>query len=274
MSIFVAQHRRRADSAGTVEAALGDLERHVTPAASFVVLPENAFTGADGSTPTPRAAAQCLERLAILAVSCQTHVLTGSWPEPGPSGPTQTARLIDPTGAVRCEVRRAIEADGTTATGEDFPVVETELGRVGVLLGPDVWLMEPPRIQCLRGAELLVVAGSLAGRAVEAQRAAVSGIATLHVVAVAVASGIGGGSHGGSTVAVPEGPVLEVGDREGVFEAPLDLDRIRHLRQPDLRFQEKFWFGLWGRRPELFTPITDATGTLASATRPALGRTA
>jgi predicted amidohydrolase len=274
VTIVLAQHRRRADAAQTVEAVLGDLERHVTSDASFVVLPENAFVGADGSSPTIDAAAQCLERLSALANRHRTFVLTGSWLEPGPTGLTQTTRLLDPHGAVQLQVSRELEADGTTSTGADFPVVETEFGRVGILLGPDFWLLEPPRIQCLEGAELLIVAGSLAGRSIDAQRASIWGIATLQVVAVAIASGIGGGSHGGSTVAMPEGALLELADREGIFEAPLDLDRIRHLRQPDLRFQEKFWFGLWGRRPELYSPITERAEHLASVAGGEQGSTA
>lgn len=274
MTVVLAQHRRRADSAQTAEAVLGDLERHVTDEASFVVLPENAFAGADGSSPSEHEAAGHLDRLAALARSRRTYVLTGSWLESGPDGSTQTVRLLDPVGEVRVELRRQLEPDYSTSTGDDFPVIDTEYGRVGILLGPDVWLLEPPRIQCLEGAELLLVAGSLTGRAVEAQRSAVWGIATLHVVAIAIASGIGGGARGGSTLATPEETVLAAADREGVFEAPVDLARIGHLRQPDLRFQEKFWFGLWGRRPELYSSITEPTEPLVSVTSAAGGRSA
>ena len=79
MTIVLAQHRRRADSAQTVEAVLDDLERSVGHDASFVVLPENVFVGADGSSPSPEAATRCLERLAALARSRGTYVLSGSW---------------------------------------------------------------------------------------------------------------------------------------------------------------------------------------------------
>jgi predicted amidohydrolase len=259
MTVVVAQHRRRANSGATIEAVLLDLEREVTDGASFVLLPENAFTGEDGSSPSRSQTEQCQERLAALARNRRTYILTGSWLEEATNGPIQVAKLLDPTGSVHLEISRPVEEDGRTGTGEDFPVVETEFGRVGVLLGPDIWLNEPPRIQCLKGAELLLVAGSLMGSDVVSQRAAVWGIATLNTVAVALASSLSPQSRGGSAVAMPDGFRVEALDREGLFETPLDLERIRHLRTPDLRFQETLWFGLWARRPELYSTIATAS---------------
>jgi predicted amidohydrolase len=272
VSIFLAQHQRRADAELTATAVLASLESHVTARASFVVLPENCLAGGDGSPPTPALAEHVLERLASLARRHGAYVMTGSWPENGPDGRTQVARLLDPAGSVIAELRRGIEPDGSTSTGHDFPVVDTAFGRVGLLLGPDFWLVEPPRIQCIRGAELLLVAGSLAGRSSVAQRAAVWGIATLNTVAVAFASSLSASSGGGSAVAMPERFLFEAGTDEGVFQADWDLERIRHLREPDLRFQETLWFGLWARRPELYAAITHRGSGLAELTA-AEGRT-
>lgn len=42
-----------------------------------------------------------------------------------------------------------------------------------------------------------------------------------------------------------------------MVSAAWDLDHLRHLRQPDLRFQETLWFGLWARRPDLYTSLAD-----------------
>ena len=267
MTIVIAQHARRKDAESTAQAVLADLDDQITTEASFVVLPENVFLGQDGSAPSPALAEHCLERLGALARSRGAYVLTGTWPEGGGSAANQVVRLLDPTGSVLLESRRSLERDGSTSTGTDFPVVATDVGKVGVLLGPDFWLVEPPRIQCLRGAELLLVAGSLTGRAAAAKRAAVWGIATLNTVGVAFASSLSTTSHGGSAVAMPEGFVTEAGSQEGVFSAPLDLDRVRHLREPDLRFRETLWFGLWARRPELYAPIAHATGPSASDPR-------
>ncbi|MFE8949511.1 carbon-nitrogen hydrolase family protein [Streptomyces sp. NPDC007856] len=257
MTIFVAQHARRANPEATAAAVLDDLDSRVTDEASFVVLPENAFTtGDDVSALSPRLREQCLDRLTALARTHGAYVLTGSWPEERPGGLTQVARLLDPSGSVCAQVERAVLPDRTTGTGDDFPVVETPFGHVGVLLGPDFWLVEPPRIECLAGAELLLVAGSLDGTQQAAQRAAVWGIATLNTVAVAFAGSLSERCGGGSAVAMPEGFVAEAGTHEGILETPWDVERIRHLREPDLRFQQTLWFGLWARRTELYTDLT------------------
>ncbi len=252
MTIVLAQHRRRPNAVLTAQAVLTDLERNVTGNASFVLLPENVFVGADGRSPDVQTQVQALERLKALARARHTWILTGSWPETGVDGVRQVTRMLDPSGSVAIELTRGLEPDGTTSTGEEFPVIDTEHGRVGVLLGPDIWLLEPPRIQCLRGAELLLVASTLSGRTVAAQRAAIWGIASLHAVAVAMAAGIGPGAYGGSGVAMPEGSILEAGSDEGIVSVSWDVARIRELRQPDLRFKEKFWYSLWGRRPDLY----------------------
>ncbi|MFI8895665.1 carbon-nitrogen hydrolase family protein [Streptomyces paradoxus] len=258
MTIFVAQHARRATPEATAAAVLDDLDSRVTDEAAFVVLPENAFTTGDAGPALPRPLRErCLERLTTLARTRGTYVLTGSWAEERPGGGlVQVARLLDPSGSECARVERPVLPDGTTGTGDDFPVVETPYGQVGVLLGPDFWLVEPPRIECLAGAELLLVAGSLDGTQQAAQRAAVWGIATLNTVAVAFAGPLSERCGGGSAVAAPEGFVAEAGTDEGVIEAPWDVERIRHLREPDLRFQQTLWFGLWARRTELYTDLT------------------
>jgi len=258
VTIFVAQHARRATPEATAAAVLDDLERRVSDDASFVVLPENVFTTGDDVSPLPgHLRERCLDRLTALARTRGAYVLTGSWPEERPDGALmQVARLLDPNGSVCAQVEREVLPDGTTGTGEDFPVVETPYGRVGVLLGPDFWLVEPPRIQCLAGADLLLVAGSLDGTQQAAQRAAVWGIATINTVAVAFAGALSERCGGGSAVALPEGFAAEAGTDEVILQAPWDVEKIRHLREPDLRFQQTLWFGLWARRTELYTDLT------------------
>jgi predicted amidohydrolase len=257
VTIFVAQHARRATPEATASAVLDDLDNRVTDEASFVVLPENAFTtGGDVQELPARQREHCLDRLTALARTRGTYVLTGSWAEGRPGGLMQVSRLLDPSGSECARVERPVLDDGTTGTGDDFPVVETPFGHVGVLLGPDFWLIEPPRIECLAGAELLLAAGSLDGTQQAAQRAAVWGIATLNTVAVAFAGSLSERCGGGSAVAVPEGFVAQAGTDEGVIEAPWNIEKIRRLREPDLRFQQTLWFGLWARRTELYTDLT------------------
>lgn len=246
-------------SASTI---LDALEERVTGAASFVVLPESAFS--DRAEPLPSATRdEVLERLNALARRRSTYVLTGSWIEESEAqGAHHVARLIDPDGNERTAVERGLLPNGGAAPGDDFPVVETEYGTVGVLLGSDFWLVEPPRLQCLAGAELLLVAGSLGGKFPDAQRAAVWGIATINTVAIAFASALSTRSRGCSSVATPERFLAEIGQDEGILESDWDLgEQIRFLREPDLRFQQTLWFGLWARRPDLYEPLVHSSPT-------------
>lgn len=257
-TVYVAQHRAWPDAKATAEAILTDLERSVTDDASFVVLPENAFSGSEDPEVPDALRDHVVDRLAALAQQRGTYVLTGSWPERGAEGREQVAHLIDDRGEIVTTVRRPVLPDGTTGSGTDFPVVETPHGKVGVLLGSDFWLVEPPRIQCLQGAELLLVSGAVRSSYPERQRAAVWGIATLNTVAIAFAGGLGHGGAGGSCVVMPEDFAVRADLAEGVVGAPWDVELIRHLRQPDLKFQETLWFGLWARRPDLYTDLTVA----------------
>lgn len=255
--ILIAQYHRRADAQGTLDAVLEDLSRKVTATASFVVLPENALSS-PAAGPLPCALRdQALERLADVATRHHTYVLTGSWADEAVShgGLENVVHLLDPAGEIVVTLRRPIDEKGRTGTGIDFPVLDTEHGRVGVLLGPDFWLIEPPRIQCLAGAEMLLVAGSTSSTQTDSQHAAVWGIATLNTVGVAIASALDAPSAGGSGIAVPEGFLAWAGTQECVVSAEWDLEHIRHLRQPDLRFQETLWFGLWARRPDLYRSL-------------------
>ncbi|MFJ7769632.1 carbon-nitrogen hydrolase family protein [Streptomyces sp. NPDC097107] len=264
--VFVAQYRHRADARATLDALTALLDAGVTPRADFLVLPENTLALPDAG-PLPTALREeALTYLARIARRNDAHVLTGSWAEENPdgSGVEQVAYLLDPEGGIRLTVRRALDARGRTATGDDFPVVDTEHGRVGVLLGPDFWLVEPPRIQCLAGAELLLVASSTSGGTTDSQHAAVWGVATLDTVGVALAAGLGAPSAGGSGIAVPDGFLAWAGTREAVVSAAWDPDHIRHLRKPDLRFQETLWFGLWARRPELYASLTGGPAAVSA----------
>lgn len=256
--ILVAQYRRRSEAHATLAAVLADLDQKVTPSTGFVVLPENALAAAEAGALPDALREEACQRLADLARRHHTYVLTGSWAENSAAGPglENVTHLLTPDGDVEVTLRRPIDDHGRTGTGDDFPVVDTPHGRVGVLLGPDFWLVEPPRIQCLAGAELLLVAGSTDGTQTDSQHAAVWGIATLNTVGVAIANGLDSPSAGGSGIAVPDGFLAWAGTQQALVSAAWDVEHIRHLRQPDLKFQETLWFGLWARRPDLYQSLT------------------
>ncbi|WP_156860165.1 hypothetical protein [Propionibacterium sp. oral taxon 192] len=154
-------------------------------------------------------------------------------------------------------MEREILSDGSTATGDDFPIVESPLGSLGLVLGPDFWLIEPVRIQCLKGAELLLVSGAITGSRRAAQVAAIWGIATINTVGIAFAGSLGCGALGGSSIAMPEGFVGRLEEEDAVVEGDWSRDTIVRVREPDLQFQQTMWFGLWSRRPSLYRTLTE-----------------
>ena len=72
-----------------------------------------------------------------------------------------TAVLFDRTGRLAGKYRKThiplSEAEEGITPGSEYPVFETEFGRVGLLVCWDSWFPEPARILRLKGAELLLI---------------------------------------------------------------------------------------------------------------------
>jgi len=260
MKITIPQIRTGPDADRNIIAILDILNDVHDVGPGILVLPESSFTGYGiAAIPAQSSRDEWLSRLSDFARDSGSHVYTGSWPELSASSGTcvQVARLIGPDGIEMGRVEREILPDGSTMTGSDFPVIKTAIGTLGLVLGPDFWLIEPARIQCLKGAELLVVAGAITGRRRSAQRSAVWGISTLNTVGVAFSGSLGAHAHGGSAIAMPEGFVAQAYEEETVLQAEWDPTRISRIREPDLKFQQTMWFGLWARRPDLYGLLVD-----------------
>ncbi|HWR54147.1 MAG TPA: carbon-nitrogen hydrolase family protein [Bryobacteraceae bacterium] len=70
-----------------------------------------------------------------------------------------TAVLIDRQGRIAGKYRKVhlptMEAEDGVTPGSDYPVFDTDFGRVGILTCWDNWFIEPARILRLKGAEIL-----------------------------------------------------------------------------------------------------------------------
>jgi predicted amidohydrolase len=69
-----------------------------------------------------------------------------------------TAFLIAPDGTVAARYRKAhlnTAERGWATPGDEFVVVATAVGRIGLMIGDEVWLPEVARILTLRGAEII-----------------------------------------------------------------------------------------------------------------------
>ncbi|SDT36868.1 carbon-nitrogen hydrolase family protein [Actinoplanes derwentensis] len=69
-----------------------------------------------------------------------------------------TAWLLDDTGAGALRYRRThlSDDDRSWATpGDDLPVADTTIGRIGLMIGTEVWVPEVARVLAVRGAEII-----------------------------------------------------------------------------------------------------------------------
>ncbi|HWR53797.1 MAG TPA: carbon-nitrogen hydrolase family protein [Bryobacteraceae bacterium] len=72
-----------------------------------------------------------------------------------------TAVLIDRHGRIAGKYRKVhlatVEGERGITPGSDYPVFDTDFGRVGMLVCWDNWFVEPARVMRLKGAELLLL---------------------------------------------------------------------------------------------------------------------
>ena len=105
--------------------------------------------------PIPGPAAQALGQRAR---EWQTYVVTSLHERQGDLV-FNTAVLIDRRGEVVGQYRKThlpmSEAENGITPGKDYPVFDTDFGRIGILICWDNWFPEPARILAIRGAEIV-----------------------------------------------------------------------------------------------------------------------
>jgi predicted amidohydrolase len=178
-----------------------------------------------------------------------------------------TALLVGPEGLVgayrKCHVAAFPYSEGISiercfySPGQDLPVFDTPLGRIGIHICYDIAFPEVPRVQALKGADLLInVAATAAGfeemwehasymRAVEN--------ATWYIVGSVVGMQRGDRLFGGSRVVDPAGRLVAMGklNEQDFVIADIDLSRTREVRSRSHYFS--------ARNPALYRAIAEPT---------------
>lgn len=145
----------------TMTRAAGQVEYAAKRGVKLGVFPE-MFIHRRGSIEADIAAAAALsaEALSTLTSAADKHgvwIVTNLIEQDG-DDLFSTAFLINDSGRVAAKYRKAhlSESERAWATaGDEFVVAETPLGRIGLMIGNEVWLPEVARILTLRGAELI-----------------------------------------------------------------------------------------------------------------------
>ena len=161
------------------------------------------------------------------------------------------------------------------APGEELPVVDTEIGKIGLCICSEIWAPEVPRVLTLKGAQIILAPGGgapvpIRSRIRENWHVIAAARAIENVVYV-VMDQIYHESVGGLGRTAMFGPEKALGTltTAGVLIAEFDLDRINEIRnryfdedicsapnsERDLFYNRPGQ--VYDRRPELYGPLTE-----------------
>lgn len=167
---------------GEPERALARVEELIDEAASWgatlACLTEYVITGyprPELAEPIPGPA---IERLGARCRRHGMHLVAGSIMEKEGDKFYNTVALLGTDGQVIGKYRKINVLDWPpkreisrgVAEGEDIPIFETSLGRIGILTGADLDPAEPCRILALKGCDVLLAPHSCTGQWVDAHR--------------------------------------------------------------------------------------------------------
>lgn len=230
-----------------------------TQGAELLVLPDLA-----GSEPHALSQAELLPQLEALSAETGLMLAVTLVERPargdGDAERVYKSMLLLDGGALLCAHRQAhLDAAEATAgfTPGDAspPLVDTRLGRLGLLAGGDALAPEPARALKLAGAEVLVWCGSLVAAAVED---AVRVIARTRAAEnrVYVVASAGPGRAGGAYIVEPSGAVAAESLAGEAMAVAADANRAltrRHRMAPHtdpiLAHRPEAYPDLFGRRP-------------------------
>lgn len=257
-----------ADVPANIESTVGAVRESVAAGARVVVLPELALSGyMFSSTDEARASAiepthPVFERWSE-AVRPVDGVVIGGFAELGADGLVyNSAAVVDGTGVLA--VYRKVhlwdkEKLVFTAGSAEPPIVETPVGKLGVLICFDLEFPEFPRSLALRGAELIVAPTNWplesvpAGERVPEVTVAMASAYSNHVaIACCDRAGIERGQawNEASCIIDSHGWVAATADAAGIVTADLDLS-LSHDKSMSAMVDV---FG--DRRPELYGAIS------------------
>lgn len=202
-----------------------------------------------------------------VAQKYHTYIVCGSLVEREGDKYYNTSVLIGPDGIIvgkYRKVHRYASEIGNIESGDDFPVFDTEIGRIGIALCSDFWIMEVPRILSLKGADIIIVPANSLKQNINVTIEAILGASVLNATPIIYSSSINHISglrngkivnidfEGNSCIVTPKGVLKKAGAEETVLFGTLDMIFLRRLKQSDMMQAETVSWGITGRRPELY----------------------
>ncbi len=285
-SIALVQMKMEANPAANVEKAVAQIEQAARDGARLVCLPElfhslyfcqredPAFFELAEPIPGP-----CTQALAAVAARCSVVVVATIFERRGPGMYHNTAVVLDADGSLKGLYRKMHIPDDPGyyekyyfAPGDlGFRVVDTSLGRIGVLICWDQWFPEAARLMALQGAGLILYPtaigwhphekATLGERQRDAWRTVQRGHAVANGIYVAAINRVGHERPepsapglefwGSSFLADPQGVVLaEASDgREERLMGLVDMKALEAIRRG--------WPFLRDRRVDAYDPLLE-----------------
>ncbi|MBH5389988.1 nitrilase-related carbon-nitrogen hydrolase [Bradyrhizobium diversitatis] len=163
--IAAAQFAPSADVARNLEAIANLARQAKADGAALVVFPELAVTGlADPARSAQPIPGPATESLHALAAQLQIHIVCGMAERAG-EAVYNSACLIAPDGEITLYRKTHLteEERSWAAAGDDWAVVDTPIGRVGLLIGHDAAFPEAGRVLALRGCDIIACCAAVKG---------------------------------------------------------------------------------------------------------------
>ncbi len=252
--------------------ALQWIDKAAEEGTSIVCLPEYFSTGYMGehlsetAEPIPGPTTDALSRK---AEETKIHIIAGSIVEIEHDTLFNTSPLIGPDGALIGRYRKTHPWRGEPKNewgdgirpGKEYPVFDTELGKLAIFIDSDLDFPEPARIMALRGAEILFWPAHCSGKWIDSHRFGMQQRAFENMVYVAGANRVGTWTTssgrdilylGSSRIISPLGEILASAGEfsEGMTTAKVDLAGLRGMRGQFNMFE-------W-RMPHTYKRLTDS----------------
>jgi predicted amidohydrolase len=216
--------QRTASAAESVERFVDAIKSSLTQKADIILLPEGVTVVGNGkkyaeiaeTIPGPTTS-----RLGEVARDRNAWVVAGIYEREGTTI-YNTSVLLDRSGRVAGKYRKVYlpreEYEGGLTPGQDYPVFQTDFGKIGMMICWDVQYADPARALAMRGAELILMPIWGGNQTLGKARAIEN-----HVFLAS------SGYNYPTQIVDPDGELLSVAqEQKGIAIATIDLERRYH----------------------------------------------
>lgn len=185
-----------------------------------------------------------LDPIRSIAKQLGCWIVCGSIPEAVGDKLYNTVPIIDAQGNIAGYYRKThlqpmTGEDRLFTQGNDIPVFQLPIGKIGVLISTELSHPEVARTLCLKGADMVFVPAQFCKSKGEQWKLLIRSRALENHLFVALANRVGedlvGKFSGHSSIIDPVGgTVTQAGDRPGIYIGELDLEEYRKVRAQNI----------------------------------------